>query len=101
MALGNKDKAWIKSAIVAAVQAMPAAQPRKNRFKESPKLIKEWDLLKDDYIDSTVDGTSPGELNRVNATMRAKIKNLMHSCRSDQETDLYREMAVFAKKVYI
>ena len=101
MALGNKDKTWIQSAITAALQTVSAAQPKKNKLKESPKLIKEWDALKSDYIDATVEGCSPGELNRINATMRAKIKNLMHSCRSDQETDLYREMAVFAKKVYL
>ena len=99
MGLNKNDKQVITDLIQEALTTVPLA--KKNSLTESSDVVKGWKKLKKEYLAATLEGVSPGELERINATAYAKIKNLMHMCRADSETHLFREMKKFSRKVYI
>ena len=104
MGLNKNDKQiitdLIKDAMTAATGTVLGGT-KKNSLTESSDVVNGWKKLKSEYLEATLEGVSPGELERINATAYAKIKNLMHMCRADSETHLFREMKKFSRKVYI
>ena len=103
MGLSKNDKKVIADLIQNAIATtnVQVQGGKKNSLKESSDVVKGWEKLKKEYLEATLEGVSPGELERINATAYAKIKNLMHMCRADSETHLFREMKQFSRKVYI